>query len=124
MDENEIKQFYIDKVKLNPLYFLKYNPLPKCPVKIWNYNWKSHDFPRVWCILDFIEWIKKYNIIIEHLGYTGDNDPELEFIIPVKKTLLSYPPYDLHTISNHFKNEFDFFYLIKQLNIYIIHLNA
>ena len=27
----------------------------------------------------------------------------------VQKTLLPYPGYDLHTISKHFKNEFDFF---------------
>ena len=83
--------------------------LPLCPVKAYEYNWKSYDFPRSWCILDFIEWVNKHNINIEHLGYTCDSDPELEFINPSKKTLVSYPTYDLHNISNHFYNEFDFF---------------
>jgi SAM-dependent methyltransferase len=107
--ESEISQLYINKVKLPESYFKKYETLPSCPVKMYNYSWKNHDFPRVWCILDFIEWTKKHNISIEHLGYTCDSDPELEFIFPSKKTLVSYPHYDLHTISNHFKNEFDFF---------------
>jgi SAM-dependent methyltransferase len=107
--ENEIHELYIDKVKLPESYFKKYETLPSCPVKVFNYNWGHHDFARVWCILDFIEWIKKYNINIERLGYTSESDPELEFIVPSNKTLLPYPEYDLHTISNHFNNEFDFF---------------
>ena len=107
--EEYIRQLYIDKVKLPESYFKKYEILPSCPVKAFNYNWGYHDFPRTWCILDFIEWTKKYNINIEHLGYTGTTDPELEFITPSKKTLIPYPEYDLHTVSSHFKNEFDFF---------------
>ena len=105
----ELNKLYVDKVKLPESYFNKYTHLPNCPVIRWNYNWSNHDFPRNWCILDFIEWNNKYNINIQHLGYTGDNDPELDFITPLKKTLVSYPAYDLHNISTHFKNEFDFF---------------
>ena len=108
-NEEELNSLYIDKVKLPESYFKKYEILPSCPVFGFNYSWADKDFPRVWCILDFIEWIAKYNITIEHLGYTIDTDPELEFIFPSKKTLISYPQYDLHTISNHFDNEFDFF---------------
>jgi hypothetical protein len=107
--EQEITQIYNDKVKLPPSYFKKYEILPPCPVKVYNYKWSYYDFARNWCILDFIEWIQKYNIQIEHLGYTCKYDPELEFISPLKKTILEYPPYDLHHISNNFKNEFDFF---------------
>ena len=35
----------------------------------------------------------------------------MEFIFPSKKTLVSYPEYDLHTIASttEFENEFDFF---------------
>jgi hypothetical protein len=74
--EKEIKDIYINKVKLHPSYFKKYENLPKCPVKSWNYDWKNNDFPRNWCILDFIEWTNKYNITnIEHLGYTCNSDP-------------------------------------------------
>jgi len=107
---DEIVKIYNEKVKLPDSYFKKYENLPKCPVRMWDYNWGNHDFPRVWCVLDFIEWIKKYNITIQHLGYTCNIDPELEFLIPLRYTLVSYPPYDLHTISNYInKNEFDFF---------------
>jgi SAM-dependent methyltransferase len=109
ISEEEIYKLYNNKVKLPESYFKKYEILPICTVKTYNYTWSGHDFPRIWCILDFIEWIKKYNINVKHLGYTWDNDPELEFITPSKKTLISYPQYDLHNISNYFKNEFDFF---------------
>ena len=107
--EEEIKKIYFEKVKLPASYFKKYEIVPICPVKRYNYSWDNHDFPRVWCILDFIEWTKKHNIIIDHLGYTGESDPELEFIDAKRKTFISYPPYDLHSVSNDFKDEFDFF---------------
>jgi SAM-dependent methyltransferase len=104
-----INELYLNKVKLPESYFQQYKTLPLCPVKLYNYSWNNHDFPRNWAILDFINWIKKHNIDnIEHLGYTC-NDPELEFIQYKNKTLLEYPKYDLHTISNFYKNEFDFF---------------
>jgi SAM-dependent methyltransferase len=107
--EEEIIRLYNEKVKLPDTYFKKYIPFPRCPVKSFNYNWGNYDFPRNCCILDFIEWINKHNITIENLGYTCNTDPELEFISPVNKQLLPYPEYDLHTISTHFKDEFDFF---------------
>ena len=57
-----------------------------------------------------MEWTKKHNLTtIEHLGCTYDTDPELEFITSSKKTMLPFPPYDLHTISEHYQNTFDFF---------------
>lgn len=106
----EIYEIYNKHVKLPKEYFNKYSELPKCPVKAFNYNWGRFDFPRNICILDFIEWIRKHDIYnIEHLGYTCDSDPELEFINPIKKTLFTYPPHDLHNISLNIKNEFDFF---------------
>lgn len=107
--EDDIKKLYNEKVKLPPSYFDKYRILPACPVKQFNYNWAGYDFPRVWCILDFIEWVKKHNINPEHIGCTFETDYELEFISAPKKTVLPYPPYDLHTIGKHFKDEFDFF---------------
>jgi len=83
--EKELIEIYNTKVKLPESYFKKYEILPSCPVKSYNYNWSHHDFPRTWCFLDFIEWVKKYNITIEHLGCTCDSDPEIEFITPSKK---------------------------------------
>jgi SAM-dependent methyltransferase len=108
--EEEIKYIYSSKVKLPDSYFKKYEVLPPCPVKSYNYNWSYYDFARNWCILDFIEWTKKYNICdVENIGCTCETDPELEFIKFNKKICVPYPVYDLHTISKHFKNEFDFF---------------
>jgi SAM-dependent methyltransferase len=106
---DEVNKLYNEKVKLPESYFNKYPSLPRCPVRAYNYRWGHYDFPRNICILDFIEWIYKYDIKITHLGYTCDADPELEFINPLKKTYIPYPPYDLHNISDNFKNEFDFF---------------
>ena len=107
--EEDIKNLYINKVKLPETYFKKYETLPSHLLQQDNYNWMDYDFPRTWCVLDFIEWNQKHKINIEHLGYTCDIDPELEFIVPLRKTILPYPQYDLHNISKHFKNEFDFF---------------
>ncbi len=114
--ESDIIDIYNKQIKLPELYFKKFEYIPKCPVKSYNYDWSNKDFPRNWCILDFIEWIKKYDIKnIENLGYTSDSDPELEFLSYRNKVNVSYPTYDLHTISKHFKNEFDFFLFSQTL---------
>lgn len=108
--KKKFKLIYLSKVKLPREYFLKYENFPQCPVKQYNYKWDNQDFQRNCCILDFIEWTKKYNLRnVEHIGCTYDTDPELEFITSMKKTCIPFPPYDLHTISQYFKNEFDFF---------------
>jgi len=109
-NEQDIRAIYTDKVKLPDSYFRKYERLPPCPVKRYNYDWNNYDFPRNWCILDFIEWIRKYDIKPDHLGYTSQIDPELEFLHCNKTTYLPYPAHDLHTIADSApKNEFDFF---------------
>lgn len=47
--------------------------LPPCPVRAWNNSWQNFDFPRNWCVLDFIEWTTKYGITsTNHLAYTND----------------------------------------------------
>ena len=104
---DEIHMLYNNNVKLSDSYFKKYEIVPPCPVKAWNYSWGDNDFPRVWAILDFKEWIEKYNIKPESMAYTCSSDAELEFIESSKKTHLEYPPNDLHTLN--IKEEFDFF---------------
>lgn len=105
--ENEITKIYQTSIKLPPSYFNKYHVLPDCPVKLWNYKWSDHDCPRIFTILDFIEWIVKYNINPDSLACTYPSDPELEFLSYNKLTLIEYPPNDLHTIN--YKEQFDFF---------------
>lgn len=97
-------------------YFKKYEAMPSCPVKRYGYNWGHYDYPRNCCILDFIEWTTKYSINTGgKLGYTSETDPELEFLNYKESTFTPYPAYDLHTISNSFKDEFDFFLFSQTL---------
>ena len=80
-----IELIYHNGIKLPKSYFEKYKKVPPFPGGKesggWNKNdgWKGHDFPRVWCILDFIEWTKNIKLS-GNIGYTDKNDPELEFI--------------------------------------------
>ena len=104
-----IDHLYRSKVNLHESYFKKYENLPSCPVKQYNYNWGNYDFPRNWCILDFKEWVEKYNIKSKCLGVTCQSDPEIEFIQSDEIIHLPYPPYDLHTIGDDIKDKFDFF---------------
>ena len=105
--ESEIHYIYNLNVKLPISYFKKYEIVPKCPVYALNYDWQNIDFPRVWCTLDFKEWMDKYNIKSENMAYTCEFDYELEFIEYNKKVLLEYPLYDLHNLE--YTEEFDFF---------------
>lgn len=108
--EEELKEIYEKHVKLSPEYFKKHQFLPNCPVKAWNYSWKTHDMPRNFAILDFIEWTKKYNIKTGNcLGFTYAVDPELEFIKYENHHYIKYPPCDLHIYLSQLENKLDFF---------------
>lgn len=108
--DTELQELYTTHVKLPPSYFTKYEMVPPCPVRAWDHSWKNYDFPRVWCILDFIEWIQKHSIqSIGHLGYTCEVDPELEFITAQQTTLVEYPPHDLHAVGTTYSSMFDLF---------------
>jgi hypothetical protein len=114
--EAEIVALYEQKVKKPSSYFTKYEQVPPCTIRAYGNSWNGRDFPRTWCILDFKEWMEKYNLRdIQHLGYTSMTDPELEFLQPKEKTYLPYPPYDLHTIGNHHQETFDFFLFSQTL---------
>ena len=72
----------------------------------------GHDAPRCWCIMDFIEWIKKYNLHkINVLNVTNKNDPELQYVQANKINEFSYNynegGNDLHIFTN--KEKCDFF---------------
>jgi SAM-dependent methyltransferase len=107
--EEKLHEIYNTKVKLPPEYFKKYEVLPPCPVRGFNYSWHNKDYPRNLSILDFKEWVNKHNInCIEHLALTYRTDPELEFLKEVKSyTELPYPPNDLHLLDH--KERYDFF---------------
>ncbi len=117
-EEHEIIELYETKVKKSPEYFSKilYN---YCPIKKWNNTWKGKDAPRCRCIIDFEEWINKHNLKnCKSLGYTCNNDPELELLNPENKTLYLYDKTDavsekkendLHTFIAKEKHDFFLF---------------
>ncbi len=108
--DEDLQTIYTCFVKKPESYFKKWEQLPPCPISMWNKSYKGHDFPRVWCFLDFQEWVKKYNLRdCGVLGATCLGDPELEFLAPSRTVEIPYPPYDLHQIGSKYQNEFDFF---------------
>lgn len=110
--EKEINEIYL-KFKKPKTYFSK--QMPNCPVKMWNYKWNNHDAPRCLCIIDFIEWINKYNLNkVEILNTTCKSDPELEFITANKINEYPYnyntqPSFDLHNFKKQEKCDFFIF---------------
>ena len=116
LSDQDIDTLYYTKVKKPASYFKKYELLPVCPVSQWNYDYQNFDFPRVWCILDFKDWMEKYNLSnVDTLGVTCLGDPELEFIKGKSTVHIDFPPYDLHTISNSFTKQFNFFLFSQTL---------
>lgn len=109
LTDDEILELYTTKVKKPPSYFSHYETVPPCPVKSWGYAWQDFDFPRVPCVLDFRQWIRKHDISPHTLAYTCKTDPELEYITRTDEVYLPYPEYDLHTVSRRHTNAFDFF---------------
>jgi SAM-dependent methyltransferase len=112
----ELFEIYYSQVKKPDSYFTKYdNGLPPCPIEVWDKQWGTHDMPRVFCLLDIQEWAQKHQLFCNKLAYTFNRDPELEFIVRQSETYLPYPEYDLHTIGDKFKEEFDFFLFSQTL---------
>jgi SAM-dependent methyltransferase len=115
LSDDELMTLYTTKVKKPSDYFTQYEVVPPCPAASWGYCWGNNDFPRVHTVLDFKNWIEKHNIKSEVLASTCDTDPELDFLPCSTVVKLPYPTYDLHTISNHYTNAFDFFLFSQTL---------
>jgi len=119
----EIYAIYNKCVKLPTQYFKKYEKILdhidevkkdyKCFNQHKNTSVEHYDFPRIWCILDFKEWIIKYNINpINKLLITSE-DPEQQFLEAKYTRVADYEKnrydYDLH---NLFLDERDFDFLL------------
>lgn len=107
--DTEINSLYNKHIIKDDNYFLKYNYLPfEYNNKKW--KWEGKDFPRIMAILDFKDWIEKYNIKdINSLLSTDESDPELEYINSKK---IDFIPYqnginDLHSLNLENK-DYDF----------------
>lgn len=69
------------------------------------YNYRQMDPPRIVSIIDFKEWIEKYNISHgDKLLYTCNSDIELNYIEYKNQEHIEYPPHDLHTLDIPEKN--------------------
>ncbi len=107
--EQEIFDIYNKHVNKSDDYYKKWEKLP-LELNNKRFRWEGNDFPRVWSVLDFREWVVKHNIPkIKKVLATGLDDPELEFLEWDK---LYYAPYhqgqnDLHTLDLEIK-DFDF----------------
>lgn len=107
-NENDVVEAYRKFVIKPNEYYNKLSPLPlNFNNKKW--KWEGKDFPRVPCVLDFSEWINKYNLsTVDSLLSTCTSDPELEYIT---SNNIEYLPYnngkgDFHTLD--LKKKFDF----------------
>lgn len=106
--EEQIIDVYNRHVNKPIEYYKKYETLP-FGLNDKNWKWEGKDFPRIRCILDFQDWLKKNNL--RHFGKvlsTFSTDPELEYIT---FDSLYHAPYhagsnDLHTLDLDEK-EFD-----------------
>lgn len=106
--EKEIETIYIKYIVKNKKYFERFNAIDQYLSANELEKYKRLDVPRIISIIDFKEWINKYNITkINKLLYTCEQDLELPYIEYNKSTLLKYPPHDLHNFELPEKN-YDF----------------
>jgi hypothetical protein len=114
--EQEIKEIY-NLIKRD-YYLSKYDILDPNIINFLDgvfshqyYKWDTRDYSRVRTILDFKDWIEKYNIISENLAYTYDDDPEMKLLKYSNSKLIEYNASDfsgdLHDISD--VEKYDFF---------------
>jgi SAM-dependent methyltransferase len=107
--ESDINVVYNNYVNKSNDYYKKYESLP-FEYNIKNWKWEGKDFPRIWAILDFSEWVEKYNLKnFKKVLLTCDSDPEIEYLTYEKAY---YAPYynghnDLHTLDLE-ERDFDF----------------
>jgi len=113
LSKRDIKRLYKKYVAVNynTEYAYKYVPLPmEYNNKKW--KWEGKDFPRVISLLEFREYMLKYNRTFETvLSFNGELDPEYEYLKYNNFRNYSYKEnihkYDLHTLDLD-RYDFDF----------------
>lgn len=114
--ELDLHHFYLNTVKKDQSYLQKYDVLSN-ESKVFldtflssvGQSWDAKDYPRVRAVLDFSEWVNKFEIKPEKIAYTYQDDPELKLINFKNGSLITYDGSngDLHNIE--YEDEFDFF---------------
>ena len=98
--ENEVNAVYSSHVYKTPDYFNRFRLLDKVFSESELKKYGRMDPPRVISLIDFKEWIEKYNIKKGNsLLYTCDSDPELSYIDYSVRFKAEYPPHDLHKLN-------------------------
>lgn len=126
LDNDYVMDLYNKFVAKPQSYFKKFEDLNAAlsPAELSAYS--RMDPPRVISIIDFKEWIKKYEIQTgKSLLSTCPNDPELKYLNYSDTTVISYPPHDLHTFDVD-KKDHDFVVFnqtIEHLHTPILALN-
>lgn len=116
----DIESLYNQHIKKDKAYFA---PIKKKEIlslkfqytiggQTFTHSPEGHDFPRIKCMLDFRNWIEKYNIgTVEHFLATDISDPEINFLKYDNYTSILYDQdteeNDLHTIKLE-PNKYDF----------------
>ena len=112
LQANEIEKIFNTFIKINYTkeYDTRYSSLP-LQFNNKNWKWEGKDFPRVIALLEFKNYIEKYNFNFENiLSFNGDEDPEFEYLKYKHLTNINYwsDPInnDLHTFK--LDKKFDF----------------
>lgn len=110
LSEEDINNIYI-KIKLPESYYTKYQNVITVDDSLSN-----ADFPRVISLLDFKEWVDKYELnTLNTIGTTYKTDPELKYFEKNTIIELKYPEYDLHKYYENFENSFNMFIFCQTL---------
>jgi hypothetical protein len=110
-NETQINEVYQKFVVKPQEYLNKLSPLP-IHLNNKNWRWETKDFARIPCIIDFSEWVTKYDIThVKKLLTTDMLDPELEYITYDEVDCFPYEngKNDLHTLQTEKKYDFIIF---------------
>lgn len=108
IDEKTVYELYNKYVVKDSNYFQKFENIPTILTKEVLQAWKGRDVPRLCSLLDYSEWVNKYNLQSgECLLSTCAGDDELRWLSYKQIHYAPYPPHDLHTLSLE-KKDYDF----------------
>lgn len=111
LDPEDIVYLYDRHCHKSDEYYRKYEKVPLHLMDA-RWPWENHDYPRIPCLLDFIEWTTKYGIRSpDSLLCTSIVDPEPFYLSPKNVRYEEYEVAgnrnDLHTLDLD-KKDFDF----------------
>lgn len=108
LSNDYVEQLYQRCVRKDPSYFQRFENLNSSFGADELLKYSRIDPPRVVSIIDFKQWIKKYELDTgDSLLSTCHADPELRYLNYKSITNIHYPPHDLHVFDVE-KKDHDF----------------